>query len=526
MAYRGKGENPLMFDVLVRGGKLVDGSGAPWRRSDVGIRNGRIEATGALDDAQVREIIDATGRFVCPGFIDAHAHTELAILRDPVHMAHVAQGVTTDITGMCGLSVAPASSESLPVLIDYLAPILGDYDFGVRGLSVGELLEMIEGRSTLNLGFLVPHTTLRINMTGMNARPPSMGELDEMRRMVEEAMRQGALGLSSGLGYFPTHDASVDELVSLCQVVALYNGIYSTHLRSYSDIEKTLGEAVEIGRRAGLPVHIAHLRLIGNSEGKAGEILSFIDRTRAEGIDLTFDCYPYLFGCTLLAGFIMPHWFFEGGTDVSLSRLEDPGIRARLYRESTPADWDELIIIAVHTRPNQQWVGRSVAEMAQSLGVDPFDACCDLLKAERLRVTAIGSPSREEDVRDILSHPAGMLGSDTILVGTRPHPRAYGTFSRFLSVYVRDRKIVPLEDAIRKITSFPARRFGLRDRGLVRPGMAADLVVFDFEHLEDLATYDDPQRSPKGIECVIVNGEIVIRSGCHTGALPGQALRL
>ena len=517
----------MTFDLLVHGGKLIDGTGSPWRRADVGIRDGRIAAVGSLPRAAAGETIDAADRFVCPGFIDVHSHTELAIMRDPAHMAHVAQGVTTDITGMCGLSVAPASAETLPVLTEYLAPILGDYDLGRRALSVSDLLGMLDGRSAVNVGYLAPHATLRIDAVGMTARPPEPEEVARVRFMLDEAMQQGALGLSVGLTYFPSHTASLDELISLCEVVSAHGGMYSTHLRSYSDsIEEAIDETVEIGRRARIPVHVAHLRMLGQVQGKAEQILSRIDDARASGVDITFDCYPYLLGCTLLACFMMPAWFFEGGTDASLARLEDEGERARLRHESTVADWDKLTITAVGDETDQTWVGKTVAEIAEASGSDPFDACCDLLRAARLRVTGIGSPSDDEDLCQALRHPAGMMGSDTVPVGTRPHPRAYGTFSRFLATYVRDRRLMPLEEAIRKATSFSAQTFGLLDRGVLRPGMAADVVVIDFEGLEDMATYENPQQSPTGIEHVIVNGRTVVRSGNHTGELPGRALRL
>jgi len=515
-----------MFDLLVRGGMVIDGTGSPARRADVGIRNGRIEAVGVLPNAQAREVIDAEGRCVCPGFIDAHTHTELALLRNPAYPAHVAQGVTTDVTGMCGLSIAPSTAESLPVLSEYLAPILGECRLGTRGVTVAALLDQLDRNASVNVAYLVPHATLRVNVAGMSDRAPTEEELGAMCRVLEEALEQGALGLSVGLTYFPTHKTRADELVRLCEVVARRGGILSAHLRNYSNaLGAALDEVIDTGRRTGVRVHVAHFRLVGSAAGRAGEFLARIDRARAEGVDVTFDFYPYLYGCTLLACFFMPPRFFEGGPDKSTARLADPQEHLRLRRESSEADWEHLTVCAVNTDENQRWVGKTAADMARALGLDPFEACCRLLGEERLRVAAIGGGSREADLREVLPHAAGMLGSDTVPVGSRPHPRAYGAFVRFLSVYARDLKLVSIGEAVRKMTSLPAKTFGLTGRGVVHPGAAADIVVVNLEALADAATYDDPCRGPRGVDCVLVDGRVVMRAGQHTGNLPGRALR-
>ena len=514
-----------MLDTIIENGRVIDGTGSPWTVRDLGVANGLVAAMGRLEGEPAAERIDAAGCVVCPGFIDAHSHSELAILGNPRHESRVMQGVTTEALGMCGLSVAPGSAETLEAMGDYFASVLGAELKRGQAYTVAEFLRQFDGRSAVNVAYCVPHATLRVEVAGMRKGPVTEPELAKMKEILAQAMSEGACGLSVGLMYFPSGEADVAELVELSRVVAEHGGVHTTHMRDYADhFVESLEETITIGRESGVPVHIAHFRPGGKYQGRAAEILEMVDRARDEGVDLTFDCYPYLMGCTLLSYFVLVRDAYEGGKEALLARLRDPTLRAGLRRDLPPDVEHDVFISTVKSEANRPVEGKMLAELAEIRGKDYFDAACDLLVEEDLNVTAIGFKSNEDDLRLVMQHAACMLGSDCVPVKGQCHPRVFGAFSRFLDVYVLREQLMPLEEAIRKMTSFPALKYGIADRGVLKTGMAADVVVFDPAALKDHATYENPKQHPEGFEHVMVNGELVVRDGRHTGATPGRAL--
>lgn len=525
-----------MLDLVVRGGRVVDGAGNPWVRADVGVRGERIVEVGRVAESGAREL-DASELIVCPGFTDMHTHSDIQLLANPAHELKARQGVTCDVIGQDGLSFAPATDEVLAQLRVQLAGWNDDppgFDWDWR--SVSEYLDRFDRGVGVNAAFLVPHATVRMVAMGSDDRAPTEAELAEMKRLVREGIEQGAVGLSSGLTYAPGMYATDDELVELCAVMRETGGYYTPHHRNYgSHALEGYAACFEIARRAGIPLHLAHAHLgFPPNRGKAPQLLAMIDEARAAGIDVTLDTYPYLASSTYLHS-VLPGWMNAGGPAETVARLRDPGLRERLRVEieaegtdgwqGIPVDWETAVVAGVRTAANAGYVGKTVAGAAAEAGKRPIDFVCELLAEEELGVSGVFHIGNEENVRAIMQHPAHMPGSDGIIVGDRPHPRGWGTFPRYLAVYVRELGILTWEQAIRKMTSLPAQRLGFADRGLLRPGMAADIVCLDPETVRDTATYDDPKRYPEGIPYVAVNGRLVVDDGRHTGDLPGRALR-
>jgi N-acyl-D-amino-acid deacylase len=526
-----------MLDVLIRGGRVIDGAGNPWYEADVGIADGRVAAVGRLADEQAGRVIDAGGLFVCPGFVDMHTHSDLQLLVNPAHEAKVHQGVTLEVLGQDGLSYAPVTDDVLAQLRAQLAAWNDDPDdFPWTWRTVGEYLDRLDEGIAVNACYLVPHGTVRMCVVGLDDRPPTEDELSLMKQLVVEGLEQGAVGLSAGLTYAPGMYGDYDELVALCEVMRPYGGFYCPHHRNYGlHALEAYRDSIEIARRAGVPLHLAHAHLgYEVNRGRAPELLAMIDAARADGVDVTMDTYPYLAGATYLHAFL-PGWMHAGGSGETLARLRREELRERLREEmeetgsdgfhDVPIDWDIVVISGVRTPAASRWVGRTVADAAAEAGRRPIDFVCELLVEEELGVACIAHIGNEENVRTIMTHPAHTGGSDGILVGERPHPRSYGTFPRYLAVYVRELGILGWEQAIRKLTSLPCQRLGFLDRGLLRPGLAADVVCFDPLRVQDTATYDDPRQLPEGIPYVIVNGRVVVDDGRHTGELAGRAIR-
>jgi N-acyl-D-amino-acid deacylase len=526
----------LSLDLLVRRGRIIDGAGNPWFEGDVGIRDGRIVAVGRVDEPAAR-VIDATGLVVCPGFTDMHTHSDLQLLVNPAHECKVHQGVTLDVIGQDGLSYAPVSDETLAALRVQLAGWNDDppgFDWNWR--TVSEYLDRFDRGVAINVAFLVPHGTVRLLAMGGDDRAPTDAELTEMKRLVREGIEQGAVGLSTGLTYAPCMFATDDELVELCSVMRETGGFYTPHHRNYgSHALEGYAACFEIARRAEVPLHLAHAHLgFPVNKGKAPQLLAMIDRARADGIDVTLDTYPYLASNTYLHS-VLPGWMNAGGPAETIVRLRDASLRERLRVEieeegtdgwhGVPADWSTAVIAGVRRPESADLVGKTVAQAAEDAGMRPIDFVCELLAGEELGVSGVFHIGNEENVRAIMAHPVHTAGSDGILVGARPHPRGWGTFPRYLAVYVRELGVLTWEQAIRKLSSLPAQRLGFFDRGLVRPGMVADLVCFDPETVRDTATYDEPTGTPEGIPYVAVNGRLVVDDGRHTGDLPGGALR-
>lgn len=522
------------MDIVIKNGLVVDGTSNPWVKADVAIQGERIAKLGSISD-KAEKIIDASGLVVCPGFIDMHSHSDLAILSRPPPQQKIRQGVTTELLGQDGLSVAPVKGPMKKELAKYLAGIAGELDREWPWSTVGEYLKEIERCGIqVNVATYVGHGTVRMTVSGFVERPVTSDELEAMKELVDQSMRDGAFGLSSGLVYAPGSYADTNELVALAEIAAKRGGIYTSHIRGESGtLEKSLEEALTIGKSAGLPVHISHHKAAGRMHwGKVKKTLAMIDDARSRGLDVTCDQYPYTAGSTMLS-VVIPPWAHKGGVEKLLQCLKDPEARERMKRDMETelpgwtsyykqSGWDKIQI--TFCKKNTALEGKTIEQIAELRGTDPFTAAFDLLVDEETAVSMVIFYLSEDDVRTVMRHPATMVGTDGLMVGN-PHPRVYGTYPRILGRYVRDEKVLTLEDAIRKMTSLPAQRLGLQDRGLIRPGMFADIAVFNPKTIIDKATYEKPHQYSVGVECVVVNGAVVLEKGEVKETLPGKVLR-
>ncbi|MFI0366227.1 amidohydrolase family protein [Actinomadura sp. 1N219] len=521
-----------MPGTVIRGATVVDGTGAPGRVADVTIGEGRITEIG--DGLSGTTVIDADGLVLAPGFIDMHAHSDLALLIEPDHLAKVSQGVTTEVIGQDGLSYAPVDDATLADTRRAIAGWNTDppgFDWSWR--TVGEYLDRLDQGIAVNACYLVPQGTVRMLAVGWEDRPPTEAELDRQRELVATGMREGAVGMSSGLTYVPAMYADDAELAELCRVVGSLGGFYAPHHRSYgAGALEAYAEMVELSRRSGCPLHLAHATMnFGVNRGRAPELLSLLDDAIADGCDITLDTYPYLPGSTTLAA-LLPSWASAGGPSALLARLHDPAEKARIRHamevegsdgcHGVPAEWET---IEISGSPDASVVGRTVAQLAAASGRPEFDVYCERLIADDLATTILQHVGHEENVQAIMRHPCHTGGSDGLLAAAKPHPRAWGTFPRYLGHYVRELGVLSLEECVAHLTGRAARRLRLEDRGLVRPGYHADLVLFDPATVRDTATFDDPKQQAEGVVHVLVGGTPVISGGRHTGALPGRSLR-
>ncbi len=528
-----------MLDLKIEGATVVDGTGAPGSRGDVGIRDDRIAAVGDLSREPSGSTLRAAGRVVAPGFIDMHSHSDWRLWENRRAESKIRQGVTTEVVGNCGFSPAPAASEFLDDLRGFALYVPKGMDF--RWRSVGEYLRAFDAEGTaLNLVQLVGHGTLRIAAMGFARRAPSAQELARMQRLMADAMEDGAWGLSTGLIYAPGSYATTEEIVEIARVAARHRGFYASHIRGEgATLLDAVREAIRVGREGELPVQVSHVKAAGRPNwGKVADALALIDAARAEGLDVMADVYPYTASSTTVRT-LLPDWALEGGVEAMIRRVGDPETRTRIRREleapvtgqSLPdrVGWENVMIASCAQRKDAE--GRRLSELGAARGMDPLDAALELIVDEGGKAFMILFQLDEADLRCALVHPMVMIGSDGSSLapygplGTgKPHPRSYGTFPRVLGEYAREQRVVGLAEAVHKMTGLPARRLGLRDRGVVAPGAKADLVVFDPKRVADQATYEEPHRYPVGIEHVLVNGRLVVKDGEHTGSLPGKLL--
>ena len=529
-----------IYDVLIKDGHILDGSGSPWYQGDVAIKDGHIVAIGRLGDVTAKRVIDVHGLTVAPGFIDMLGQSDLSMLVDPRVPSKIFQGITTEITGE-GESAAPLDDEMIKenqAGYDHYQVKVDWRDFP------GYFARLKKSGMGINLASYVGAASVRELVLDYVDKDPTPDELKKMQGIVADAMRAGAMGLSTPLQYPPAPYAKTSELVAMAETASKYGGIYATHMRSESNAEyAALDETFRIGREAHIPVEIFHLKAAGKQNwGKAGDVIARIDAARASGLDVTADTYAYTAWENSFSAFIPP-WAHDGGNEKMIARLKDPATRARIRHDMTTpgTGWDnewlaiegpqDIIITAANDKAMAKYQGMRVSEIAKLWKEDPIDTICDFLIKDHADTEVAVFGMDEKDVALILQQPWVSIDNDAsgtspegIMGSEHPHPRAYGTFPRIVAKYVRDEHKLTLPDAVRKFTSLAAQREHLQDRGLLKPGMWADVVVFDAEALHDVATYDDPNRFSVGMQYVLVNGVPVLDAGKMTNALPGQVI--
>ncbi|MBA7681351.1 D-aminoacylase [subsurface metagenome] len=516
-----------MFDLVIRNGMVVDGSGNPWFKADIGIEGELISEIGRLSHG--KEEIDARGRIVSPGFIDVHTHSDLPLLVDPRAESKVRQGVTTEVVGNCGSSAAPLLLKTMDQMKHHFS--LYDPSLEVDWTTMDEYLARLEKSGIgVNCLTLIGHGTIREGVMGVKNALPTDAEMSQMKRLIEESMAAGAIGISTGLIYPPSDYAMTEELVELAKTVSKLGGFYFTHMRG--DGSEAVEEVIRIAREADISCQIAHLH--GYHENAL-----LIGRAREKGLDITFDQYPYIAGSSGLKA-VIPSWAHEGGKDELLSRLKRDDMRRRIREEikkegiiSRPGlSWSKVVVSAVTKEENRRYEGKPISDIARMQGKDEFDTLFDLLIEENAEASMITFGWSEEGVRKVMASSAGMVASDGSSLCTtgplskgKPHPRNYGNFVRVLGKYVREEKVLSLQEAIRQMTSAPANRLHLWNRGLIRPSMYADIVIFDEAEVRDAATFENPHQYAEGIDYVIVNGKMELSRGKRTDLLSGKVLR-
>lgn len=534
----------MKYDLAIRGGRIIDGTGNPSYNAVIAIMDGNIAKIGHIIEAD-REI-NAKGMVVCPGFIDPHNHSDVPLLLNPKCESMIHQGVTTMVLGQCGASLAPLKPQyrnHFHAIIPLYAPKWHIESLGWE--TFAEYLRKIDDvEISCNTAFLVGHATVRVAAMQFERRAPTREELDQMKESVDEAMQAGAFGFSSALALAPGAYAEVEELIELLKIVGQYGGAYFAHIRDEADrIIESLRETIHIGEKAGVPVQIAHLKALGKQNwGRTLEILPLLNEANTRN-EVYADQYPFRAASVYLA-IVLPPWVQEGGVEPMMERLRNPEELVRVRQEieeGTKGGWQniihgcgygEILVTSVKTEQNKDIEGKSLTEIGEIRGVDSFTATIELLLEEKADVVIVFFGMAEEDVQTIMKNPYVMIGSDGWalspqgpLAGGMPHPRTYSTFPRVLRKYIREENVLSLEEGIRKMTSFPAQRLRLQDRGLLREGMAGDIVIFDPETIQDNATFTKAHQFPSGISYVLVNGTLVIEEGQHTGATPGKVLR-
>jgi N-acyl-D-amino-acid deacylase len=525
-----------MYDLVIKNGKIIDGTGNPWLAADVAIADGKIVRIGQLEDAGADQVIDTGGKFVCPGFVDGHSHSDLLILDNPLAEQKIMQGITTENMGLDGMSVTPIQKKDIPGWQRHLAGLAGNPEVDWSWESFADYLDAVDRRRVAtNVCSYVGLGTIRLMVMGMDDRRAGAEEIKQMQRIAAEAMQQGARGISAGLIYPPSQYQSLDEIVEIAKVVREYDGIFDVHMRSESDgIAGAIEEVLTIGRQSNIPVLITHFKIRGKKNwGRASALLQMLEDARKQGVDVTIAQYPYTAGSTILHA-VIPPWYHAKGPDHLIAMLHEDrepikrDIRERMDWENFSAvvGWDKIFVTSVVSETNKIFEGKHIAEIAAMRGnADPVDAAMDLLVEEKLAVGMVNFGLSEADVVEIMSSPMVSFITDGLLGGNMPHPRTYGTCPRILGRYVREQQVISWEEAVRKMTSLPAGKLRLKNKGIIAERYDADIVVFDPATVIDTSTYEAPRSFPEGIEWVIVNGQVVVAEGEHTGVRKGRTIR-
>lgn len=537
-----------MVDIKIIHANIVDGTGAEPYMADVAICNERISAIGDLSEVEAKEVIDAKGMIVAPGFIDFHTHSDLSFLYDTRTSNRIYNGVTTDVCGNCGVGVAPVSDQYADEFLGYLKTrIIGNIpcDIELKWRSYQEYLDVVNNAHTaVNVAPILAQGAVHIYEKGLEQSATSPEELEVMKDEVRKAMECGAVGMSSGLIYLPGAYTDSKEFIELCKVMKDYGGVYFTHKRDEGAKRyEAIDEAANVARNAGVPLHISHLKVVGKENfGKVGELFAYIKKLQDSGLTVTYDTYPYNWGMTSLLA-LLPPWASEGGIDRLVERVQQPEIRKKMISDiengipgwsdmaKTIGDWNKIVISSSKSEKNLWMEGKSLKNIADTLKLDVYTLIFDLIVEEKARTLIIAEMMDENDVAEILADPGTMIGSDSMTCGEdgllslgRPHPRTFGTQARVLAKYCRDKKIFSLETAVKKMTSMPAHVLGLKERGEIKPGYFADLVIFDLANVQDMATYEEPKKYSKGMEYVFVNGKIALRNGKQTEIHAGRVI--
>ena len=533
----------VAYDLLIKNGRIFDGSGGPWYEGDIAVRGGIIAGIGKVNPPEGIRCIDVEGRAVAPGFVDPHCHSDCTCASVKDTDGKILQGVTTEIGGNCGLSITPVDPKRLELLRDYLRPFIPEEvmpDFSWT--HVGEVMDMVDrsGHST-DIAFLAGHGTIRIAVMGFDDRKPSSEEMEQMKVLLAREMEYGCVGLSTGLIYPPGCFSNEEELKELCKVTARYGGVYATHMRSESaEILKSVEEAIRTAEESGCRLQISHHKIINAYEGSSERTLAMMEEARERGVDVACDVYPYTAGSTLIS-VLLPPWAKEGGVGKMLERLRLKDNRERIkaeFDQDIPG-WDNFIkgasydkILICSTNKDKTLEGKTIQQVADARGINAPDTVLDIIISEDAEVTIVIDSQSASDNQRMLRHDLSMVGSDSLpssMTGPmaigRPHPRCFGTFPRVLGKYVREDGILSLEKAIWKMSGFPAQRFNLADRGFIKAGLLADFVIFDPTTVSGSADYINPRQAPTGIDYVIKNGEVVVEKGVFLGKTLGKSIR-